>query len=138
MRRAEGWETRLRHLIDDMRGVPFAWGSHDCCTFAVADYEAMLGEPPPKLPAWADYTSAQQLVADRALGDWLNDIVGAPLDGWAWARRGDLVLIAGKSKETPHGELIGVVGGSMICCLSMSGVAFLPLNRGIRTWRIGE
>lgn len=137
MRRADGWDKRLRELLDSMRGRPFQWGSNDCCTFAIADYEAMMGVRPPH-PHWSDYPSAQQLVADRSLGDWLTDIVAPPVDGWQFARRGDLVLIGGNQPDTPHGELLGVVGGSMVCCLAPHGLVFLPIARGVMTWQVGE
>lgn len=140
MRRVEGWDTRLSDLFEEYRHEPFQWGFHDCCTFAKRDYEIMLGVSPVGMPSWTDYASAAALVQYKTLADWLTEILGDPVEGWMTARRGDVVLIEGASPQDIPGALgvLGVVGGSMIACTGLDGIAFVPLSRAARTWSVGD
>lgn len=146
MRRAEGWDARLRDLVEEKRFEPFAWGSNDCCTFARAAYVALMGEDPPGFPRWDSRAQAAELLAERSLEDRLTDILGAPKYGYAFARRGDLVMmpaIAGRNLPAELGY-IGVAIGVSIACLAersekfVGGVVFVPIDKGQQTWQIGE
>lgn len=145
MRRAEGWEGRLRELIDGKRFDPFAWGSNDCCTFARDCYRAMMGEDPAGFPTWSDRAGAAALLAEKPLVDWITAVVGLPRPGYAWARRGDLVQVGAVAPGVPA-ELgfVGVAMGPSIACLAeptgrfTGGLVFTPIDRGILTWQIGD
>ncbi len=46
MYRLPDWDTRLAAYLEPLRLRPFAWGSHDCCTFAGGAVQAMTGVDP--------------------------------------------------------------------------------------------
>jgi hypothetical protein len=43
MTRLELWPSRLDAVIQAAATRPFAWGEHDCCTFAADCVEAVTG-----------------------------------------------------------------------------------------------
>lgn len=139
MRRAEGWDRRLIEMIEAHRHEPFAWGTHDCMTFAIADYEAMMGEPPDGAPSWSSHEEAEALLVDRDLAGWLDLILGPHADGWMTGRRGDLAIVdLPKVGSTPAMEICGVITGPSIACLGLAGMVFAPLNRARMVWKVGE
>ncbi|MBB4620123.1 DUF6950 family protein, partial [Sphingomonas abaci] len=46
MHRYPDWEARLAAYLEPLRARPFAWGRHDCSTFAAGAVEAMTGVDP--------------------------------------------------------------------------------------------
>lgn len=64
-RRAD-WQGALEQWFEACRERPFAWGAHDCCTFAMGAVRAVTGAE--LLPEWrgryASRAQAQRLIAD--------------------------------------------------------------------------
>lgn len=139
MTRLDGWPTRLRLLVDDARPRPFAWGVHDCCLFALADYKTMTGQDAPNVEPWSSLLQAQRLLARHSVEEWAALWFGYSIPSWTAARRGDVGLIesipGGSEGETSMA--LAVVLGANACCPGKSGLEFMPLRSVIRTWRIG-
>jgi hypothetical protein len=98
MHRHVDWEARLAAYLEPLRAVPFAWGTHDCCTFAAGAVEAMTGEDP--MPEFRGrYTTA--LGSARALKTYGAGSLEATLDSKfvrisaSLAQRGDVLMTAG-------------------------------------------
>ena len=141
MRRSEGWDNRLRLLIEEWRPHRFEWGTYDCCTFALADYAAIMEEDPPNFvrPAWTNEQEAEALLGLESLEGWANQALGAPLLGWGYARRGDIVSIYPPGPRTHETRpVLGVVIGASVACVGTGGMGFLSLKFAELTWRIGE
>lgn len=141
MKRADGWEKRFHAMLDAKRGVVFEWGVNDCCTFTIENYRAIMGAEPAGVPRWSNEVEALELERQKPFEEWLTAVYGEPLEGYAWARRGDVVMVAADANSAPVASglhAFGVAGGTMIVCLGLAGLAFVPLERGLKTWRIGE
>ena len=136
MKRAAGWEQRLRELVDAHRFRPFVYGSNDCATFAMADYRALMGEDAPNAPTWSDPKEALRLVRDNGLEAMTTAAIGKPVDGWMNARRGDIVLIPANIDDCKFGLTVCV--GSLLASPGLNAIAFTPLKNGLKTWRIGD
>lgn len=123
--RPEDWPRRLATYLARHAEKPFAWGRHDCGTFA-AGWLVELGYADPVAGlAWHSPLGAARLM--RAAGGYagLLDRLLSPL-GCARiepraAGRGDIVLM-------PFGgrEVVGIVTGAPALCLTRRGYAPLP------------
>jgi len=94
--RQEDWPERLAEKIATLRAQPFAWGRHDCCTFAMDCIEAITGEDPMAAfrGRYDDPVSATAVLKSIGKGSLyatLRGVFGNPVPP-AQARRGDLVL----------------------------------------------
>jgi hypothetical protein len=115
MYRKPDWETRLAVYLEPLRLRPFAWGSHDCCTFASGAVEAMTGVDP--MPEFRGrYTTARGSVkALRKIG--AGDLA-TTLDrkfravSPALAHRGDIVM---------SGGLLGICLGGFLVAVGAEG-----------------
>lgn len=134
MIRKENWPELLLDAVEAARSKPFAWGQHDCCTFAADCVQAMTG-----VDLMAEfrgrYTSAKGAVkvvakaGHAALADaWCAALAEiAPLA----AQRGDVVMF-----ETDEGLAVGVVTGTQAVAAGPDGVTFVPLELWLRAWRV--
>lgn len=136
MRRRQDWDLRLAAAVEAARGRAFAWGAHDCATWAFDTVAEMTGAPS-AAAAWrgryATETGAARVL--RRLGnDGLESLVraelGAPLASVRLARRGDVVL-----GGTP--EAVGLCAGPRAVFVGPAGTATLPMAACRLAWRVG-
>jgi hypothetical protein len=142
--RPDGWERRLIDAMGDARARPWAWGSHDCVTFAFRTAGAMLGGP----TVWHEWAgrhctawgAARLLRSGGGLLAMLDR--GADRIAPAVALRGDVAAFAVGSDRTPEagGVLaVGVVVGSVIwCAASPRGLRAVPLSAAVHAWPVDE
>ena len=89
--RRPDWPELLAAYVEQHRGTPFAWGAHDCCTFAAGAVKAMTGTLP-ALPAYADEREAMRALRDLGgLREAVTRLFEPTLV--ALAQRGDLLLV---------------------------------------------
>jgi hypothetical protein len=98
MYRLPDWEERIIRYLEPLHATPFAWGQHDCCTFAAGAVEAMTGVDP--MPEFRGHYSTKRgsVCALRRFGagtlaktlDTKFERVPVNL-----AHRGDLVMTSG-------------------------------------------
>lgn len=116
MRRTEGWEGRLAAYLAEREVTPFAWGTHDCCTFACVGLAVQgVGDPMQMVRPYGTARGAAGAV--RRLGGTLDAAATAlALKAGlreilpAFAGRGCIVLA---EVETPVGVIepaLGLVG----------------------------
>lgn len=134
LQRAENWPELLLACVDAAHSKPFAWGTHDCCTFAADCVQAMTGiDPMEKFRG--RYTSARGAVRAGAEAGYtaLADIWCAALPEIAplTAQRGDVILFA-----AVEGLAVGVVTGHQAVAAGPDGVTSVPLELWLKAWRV--
>ena len=135
MPRIENWTTILAARLEAVRDLPFAWGRHDCATWAFDLRRDLTGGEDIAALWRGRYTTAlgaQRIM--RKLG-WQNieamgrDLLGDPLATPLLAQRGDLVL----GGEDPA---FGVCAGARAVFISPDGLVQLPLSVCSLAWRV--
>jgi len=140
--RRQDWQTILGDMIAVAAYGSFAWGTHDCATWA-ADVVRAISVADIDLAAdfrGRYHDGAEGLVLVRrlcggglerlmerfALHHGLDEITPA----LAW--RGDVALT-----DTEHGPALGIMWSEAACFVAPEGLGFVP-RRGVRRcWRIG-
>lgn len=130
--RRKGWEGALSRLIEDARERPFAWGSHDCATWAADCVMAVTGRDLGQ--DWRGrYRTARgaarmlRRAGFSAIADAASVRLGQPLPSPLLAQRGDVVT---------DGAAMGVCIGATAAFLSPDGLAFRPLAACAAGWRV--
>jgi hypothetical protein len=129
MIRLSDWETKLVSYASGLRHEPFAWGTHDCCTFAAGAVEAMTGVDP-MLEYRGKYTTA--LGSARALGGkTLEEVLDEKFDQVpiSHAQRGDLAF---------HNNCVGVNAGGYAWFVSDDGLARIYRSDWQKAWSVGR
>ncbi|TCO68505.1 DUF6950 family protein [Rhodovulum euryhalinum] len=132
--RAPGWEGRLAAAVEAARARPFAWGEHDCATWAFGVRRELTGGPD-LAAAWRGrYRTAPGAARVlRRLG-WSSmaeagrALLGPPRATVRQAGRGDLVLDG-------EGAAFGVCLGARAAFLAPEGLSFRPLGSCSLAWR---
>ena len=112
--------------------VPFAWGLHDCVTFAAGAVLALTGRDPlADIAAWTTERAALRELDRRgglaaAVSSVLTEI---PL---AHAHRGDIGAVDGV-----RGPLLVVIEGMTLVGPDRDGLARLPRTKLVRAWSAG-
>lgn len=136
MYRKPDWEVRLAAFLEPLRARPFAWGEHDCCTFAAGAVLAMTDVDP--MPEFRGrYATA--LGSARALRVIGAGTLAATLDGKfeaidaSLAQRGDIIMSAG---------LLGICFGPFLIAVGSEGdrEGLIRIDRvawvEARAWRV--
>lgn len=139
VRRRDGWEIRLRYLVDGARKRPFEYGKHDCSTFAMLelpralageDFRGRIGVE------WTSESEAMALLDDRGLEFYVTQAFGPPVIGWKFGRRGDIGMVM-PSAASGNMPLLGVILGGMAAVPAPDGLTFLRTDRLEKVWRLG-
>lgn len=130
MTRVPDWDVRLAEAVEAAKGVPFAWGRHDCATWAFDVREALTGIP---RPAWSHRTEAgsrRWMLRQgwRSFAEAATAILGEPVPPML-AQRGDIVLLA-------EPEVFGVCLGAQIAAVGPVGLTFAPMRMAAMAWRV--
>lgn len=124
------WPRVLDEYVQAARGRPFAWGAHDCCTFAAGAVQAITGRAI-ALPAYVGVRQA--LRALQARGGLLAAVRGqlGPMQAPARARRGDVLLLwqAGR-------DVLAVNLGHAWAAPGADGLVFGPTDDAVAAWRV--
>jgi hypothetical protein len=137
MTRYPDWARRLAEYLASARRTPFAWGRHDCCTFAADAVVAMTGED--AIAAMrGKYTTQQGAARHIARAGSLHALVarqiGEPMQTPALAGRGDVVLF---EMVEPYGpQALGICVGAHIAAPGPQGMVTLPITVATAAWRI--
>ena len=135
MPRVENWERRLVEAVEIARTKPFAWGEHDCASFAFETRTILTGGEDVAALWRGRYTTA--LGAHRVmlrLG-WASieamgrSLLDEPRETPLLAQRGDIVL-------ADNGLGFGVVIGATAVGMSSDGISFAALNSCQLAWAV--
>ena len=128
-RRAD-WEHRLFQFIQARAATPFEWGKHDCWLFAADAVMAMT-----EVDIAASYRGKYHTASGaKKYGpvSRLPDKAGLKkIDNKRFARRGDVVLIAGKR------PLLGVCVGAQCVAPGKTELVYLKMSGVRQAWRVG-
>jgi len=160
--RFERWPLLLDQAIEAARQRPFAWGTHDCCSFAAGVVHALTGHD-----AFAQFTASFGVYTDergalRALAaaggvaaiatGQLGDPVPVPQ-----ARRGDVVMVMMAAPVSPASVApaapdaapddatratrpgrpsLAVCVGTRCVAPGPEGLVWLPLREATCAWRV--
>lgn len=130
--RREGWELDLHAAIEGARHRPFAWGTHDCATWAAGVCRVLTGSD--VAADWrGSYRSARgalraiRSTGARDLAGAVTERLGAPLPAVTLAQRGDIVCSS---------QALGICTGSDAAFLGAEGLVFQPLTACDMAWSI--
>lgn len=133
-RKTAGWEIRLHERIEDARGRPFVWGTHDCLTWSADVMAALIGGQSLADDWRGRYKTelgARRLLKRKGFSahcDAVTAHLGPALPAPAFAQRGDLV--AGPADE------IGICIGSQAAFIGPEGLYARALTKCATAWRI--
>lgn len=134
MTRLPDWRQRLLLHVEAARRKPFAYGRHDCATFAAGAVAAMTGVDPAAELRGRYSTLTGGLKAVRRAG-YLDavDMVRAQFEevSPAMAQVGDIAVV-----ETEEGPALGIVQGPAIFVLRPEGLGVLSLLDAKRAFRV--
>lgn len=137
-------DATLHQLLAARQGVPFAWGSHDCCQWALSVQRAITGLPLAVHP-YSDALGAHRVL--RSLGGYVGALRGLGFVPHAFARqalRGDVVLVpAGGNVSTPaqpdmaheFGCALAIATGDHATAAGALGLVRVPMAQWISAWR---
>ena len=150
--RLPGWELRLAEALEEARQRPFAWGSHDCVSWAAAVRRRLTGRSTPWSGRWRTRLGAARVLrrsGHRDLADAVRAALGEPLPTVRLAGRGDVVLIeTGDLTRAAAGDLTGdatalttalttgIAGQALGICIGAEGAFVAP--RGLIRRRMGD
>ena len=133
--RPENWPEALAALVEARRAVTFAWGTHDCLSFACDVVQLLTGKDP--LATWRG-TYATEAEA-HAIMEPAGGLEGFAATGLAAAglaecdprfvHRGDPVMI-----KVGNETLMGVVTGTAVATPGLDGLRFAPRWTIQRAW----
>lgn len=130
--RRDDWPERLAALIEERQAIPFAWGKNDCATFAADVALDLTGDDPlhDLRGRWDSEFSAARVLVE--LGG-MRAAVDArlPCVPVAMAHRGDVALV-----EQGDEQLLGVIVGERVACVSRDGIEYVPRDRAVCAWSI--
>lgn len=143
--RLDNWPILLDQHIQAAGRRPFAWGRHDCCTFACDGALAITGADPmgSLRGAYRDAASASRALIRFAGGGLdeaairLGQVAGYQAVFPLNAQRGDIVLaeVMTDRGAAPALGLIGLDGQSALFAAA-NGLARLPINACRLAWRV--
>ena len=131
--RQQNWAIALQNQISQFNEKPFAWGTHDCFTFAADCVLAMTGEDKmaKRRGKYKTELGANKML--KRIGGVEKAItseLGEPIEP-AYAKRGDVVYF-----NSPLGDTAGICMGSKIASPTLAGVGFTPMSQAIKAWSV--
>jgi hypothetical protein len=129
--RRPGWELALVEEIDRARGMAFAWGQHDCATWAFDVRQRLTGIDAAQAWRGRYSTAAGSVRVMRRLG-WLTlpamgcALLGDPIQPLC-AQRGDIVMTGGA---------FGVCAGVAGVFVAERGLTERPMTEATLAWRV--
>jgi len=133
--RRQDWPLLLEIYIDQTSHKAFAWGTHDCVSFAIG-WLALVRQDlhPVEELALDDYGSAVEalhLLKGRSVEQAVNEWGGLPSVTPAYARRGDIVLV-----EILDRACLAVCTGESAAGPGMHGLEIVPMTAAVAAWAV--
>lgn len=128
--RVDGWEKRLNEHLETIGA--FAWGTNDCCMFAVGCVQAMTGVDHGKeFRGYKTAVGAAKRLEKHGGVEGIATYCLGESKSVKLAKRGDVVMI-----DSGEGYALGVCVGSKIAAVSKDGLTFVPMTQAIKVWSI--
>jgi hypothetical protein len=130
--RLPDWPERLAAYIAQHRATPFAWGTHDCASFAAGAARVITGCNP-WADAWADRSGAATQLRHSGGIVAAVDSVLPRLPCPALAQRGDVALMHHAQRRW-----LAVVDGAHAWAPTALGLIATPLSQASTAWSVGR
>jgi len=133
--RSAGWQDRFWAVIAEAREQPFAWGTHDCVTFAAKCVAAVTGEDTlgkvtGRFGTWSDARAAVRAYGSD-LGAAVDEFLG-PRVPWTQISIADIAIAL-----DDHGkQLLVVHDGVQLICPDHVGLRSIPFRCALGGWKI--
>ena len=128
-------ETSYVAVLIDAARRPFAWGTHDCATFAAACVFARTGVDKLGELSWSTAFEAASLIESMGgLRAAATSLLGEPVEP-GFACTGDVVLAIDPNDDDER-ELLTVAHGTVLLAPAESGLSYIAFDAGICCWRI--
>lgn len=127
------WTLALHQQIAEFNDKPFAWGTHDCCTFAADCVLAMTGIDHLAAHRGSYKTAAgaaRRLAKVGGIEAGMIALLGEPIAP-ALAQRGDVVCFT-----SPLGDTAGICMGTHIAAAGENGITHTPMVQAYKVWRV--
>lgn len=131
--RLPDWQSRLAAVMREAQARPFAWGSHDCATFAATCVVAVTGVDriADVRAAWQSELQAARLLERLGgLRAAIGERLGAPLASVALAQPGDVGI-----SDQAGRDALCVCGGVNWHMPAELGLATLAADQVLCAWR---
>lgn len=130
--RPQNWPSLLDEYVRAAKAKQFAWGSHDCLTFATDWHRAITGLDAfaPWRGAYDSETGARRLIVEagaQSMADAGQILFGAPNAVLRMAKRGDIVLVR---------KSFGIVTGRVGAFVGEDGLVLLPAIEFEQAWTV--
>lgn len=132
--RRDGWEGVLAEAVEAAQTRSFAWGTHDCATWAFDLRRDLTGGDDTAALWRGRYHTARGAVRVMQRLGWSSmqeagsALLGSPLADVRLAQRGDLVL-------SHDATSFGVCLGAQVAFLAPEGVTRRPVTSCALAWR---
>ena len=145
MPRPGGWDSRMVAAIAQASKREWAWGSHDCATFANSVVRALFNGWSPWAPYFGRYDTelgAAKRLKRYGFASLLDamDTHARRTEGAYW-RRGDAAALTldRDGWMAPDGApALGIVEGSMVVVAAHPiGLRRFPVEAAVACWRLG-
>lgn len=133
MTKKTNWTLALHQQIAQFNDKPFAWGTHDCCTFAADCVLAMTGVDHLAAHRGGYKTAvgaARRLAKVGGIEAGMTALLGESIAP-AFAQRGDVVCFS-----SPLGDTAGICMGTHIAAAGLSGITHTPMMQAYKAWRV--
>lgn len=130
MSRHPDWPERLAAYIAGTRSLPFAWGWHDCGTFAAGAVLVITGRDV-RPDIWVDRRGAARLLRSAGGLAGVLDTALPRLAAPTLAQRGDVVLV-----HTPQRQWLAVCDGAVAWAPARAGLAAAPMALVTIAWGV--
>lgn len=133
--RHRDWTIRMWQTLDAMGDREFALGDFDCIRMAAMVIDAMVVDSHILLDVTDMYHDKRSAIKLIMRSNGLDSLVTAKLGQpgpRAWSRQGDVVSV-----DLESGPAVGIcVGMTIAVAAAPTGVAYLPLERGLLSWKV--
>jgi hypothetical protein len=132
--RRSDWTLLLEVYIDRHRTTPFAWGAHDCVSFAAQWVELAREDLSPLADLGLTHASAWEAVramAGRSLLEAVNDWGQLTPIAPSFARRGDIALV-----DCEDRQCLSVCVGEAAAAPGVTGLVLVPMTAARAAWRV--
>ena len=133
-----GSGARLNEYLRSVKGVPFAWGSHDCLTFSNGAFSAYHGKG--YADDWlGEYMAGRDPMLRRDLrkrfsADTFDEAIERRLDPVGHIPPKGALVATDRAERWLIGYALGICVGTKAAFVSRAGIVYHPLESIQKAW----
>ena len=122
------WPSQLAQFLTEREGMPFAWGTNDCVTFAADWVRLATGRDVFTAEHDSALSAAREIEKRGGLLKAVTAVLGEPTEG---AQRGDVALIDMEGRDA-----LGVGQGIYVAGPGEHGLMLVDRDQIKASWRL--